>query len=61
MNMGTGNPENPEKQKIAFWLHNDFCQWLKSKMVDLFLKLKIDPNLVGFNFGFKSLCWLYEL
>ena len=30
-------------------------------MADIMLKLKIDPNLVGFGFGCKSLCWLHKL
>ena len=30
-------------------------------MVDLFLKLKIDPDLVGFDFDFKSLFWLWVI
>ena len=32
-----------------------------SRMANIMLKLKIDPNLVGFGFGCKSLCLLYEL
>ena len=32
-----------------------------SKIVNMMLKLKIDPNLVVFAFCSKSLCRLYEL
>ena len=31
---------------------------MPSRMADIMLKLKIDPNLVGFSFCCKSLCWL---
>ena len=33
----------------------------KSYFADMILKLKIDPNLVWFSFGYKSLFCLYEL
>ena len=31
---------------------------MPSRMADIMLKLKIDPKLVEFSFGCKSLCWL---
>ena len=63
----------PKLSRVQFWLQvyvdstsykchfYDFWQWPKSKMADTMLKLKIDPNLVGLDFGCKSLCWSHEL